>query len=179
MTREHAPLLLESERSSESGPVECLGRGFPSEESRRSHFLARLRQHLLDPGFREGEGFPLGEVEDILALSDTPYFTVCPNPFLKDVIAHHGRPYGPEEPFHSEPFALNIAAGKGETIYVAHSDYTKADRNRNHPSVRNHAAGARRAQEVWSMAQRKLGGEKTTLGSPTDESVWRRRRWGG
>ena len=125
MTREHAPLLLESERSSGSGPVECLGRVFADEVSRRSHFLDRLRQHLLDPNFRQGEGFPLGEVEDILALSDPPYFTACPNPFLKDVIAHHGRPYGPEEPYHSEPFALDVAAGKNDTIYMAHSYHTK------------------------------------------------------
>jgi hypothetical protein len=31
----------------------------------------------------------LGEVEDILALSDPPYFTACPNPFLGDVIAKY------------------------------------------------------------------------------------------
>ncbi len=79
MTREHAPLLLESERSSGSGPVECLGRVFPDDDARRSHFLDRLRRHLLDPGFRQSGGFPLGEVEDILALSDPPCFTACPN----------------------------------------------------------------------------------------------------
>ena len=122
MTREHAPLLLESDRSSGSGPVECLGREFPDEDSRLSHFLARLRQCLLDPGSRQADGFPLGEIEDTLALSDPPYFTVCPNPFLKDVIAHHGRPYDPEDPYHSEPFALKIATGNRETIYVARSD---------------------------------------------------------
>ena len=98
---------------------------FPDDDARRSHFLARLREHLLDPGFRQVEGFPLGEVEDILALSDPPYFTACPNPFLKDVIAHHGRPYDPEEPYHSEPFALDVAAGKNDTIYMAHSYHTK------------------------------------------------------
>ncbi len=125
MTRDHAPLLLDSQRSPGSGPVECLGRVFPDEESRRSHFLARLREHLLEPGFRQGEGFPLGEVEEILALSDPPYFTACPNPFLKDVIAHHGRPYDPEEPYYSEPFALDVAAGKNDTIYMAHSYHTK------------------------------------------------------
>ena len=119
MTREHAPWLLDSQRSSGSGPVECLGRVFPDEVSRRSHFLDRLRQHLLDPKFRQGEGFPSGEVEDILTLSDPPYFTVGPNPFLKDVIAHHGRPYDPEEPYHSEPFALDVAAGKNDTISPA------------------------------------------------------------
>ena len=32
--------------------------------SRCSHSLAQLREHLLDPFFRQGEGFPLGEVED-------------------------------------------------------------------------------------------------------------------
>ena len=67
----------------------------------------------------------MGEIEDILALSDPPYFTACPNPFLGDVIARHGRPYDPEEPYHSEPFALDVAAGKNDTIYMAHSYHTK------------------------------------------------------
>ena len=66
MTREHAPSLLASERSSGSNPVDCLGRIFPDEEARRFDFLERLREHLLDPGFRQSDGFPLGEVEDIL-----------------------------------------------------------------------------------------------------------------
>ena len=80
MTREQAPLLLQSERSSGSGPVECLGRVFPDDETRRLDFLASLREHLFDFGFRQSDGFPLGEVEDILALSDPPYFTACSNP---------------------------------------------------------------------------------------------------
>jgi len=80
MTREHAPSLLESERSSGSGPVECLGRVFPHDETRRSYFLDRLREHLLDPAFRQNEGFPVSEVEDILTLSDPPYFTASLNP---------------------------------------------------------------------------------------------------
>jgi 16S rRNA G966 N2-methylase RsmD len=75
--------------------------------------------------FRQDDGFPLGEVEDILYLSDPPYFTACPNPFLKEVIAHHGSPYDPEAPYHSEPFALDVAAGKNDTIYMAHSYHTK------------------------------------------------------
>jgi len=80
MTREQAPSLLEAERSSVSGPVECLGRKFPDDEARRSFFQNRLREHLLDPAFRQVDGFPVGEVEDILTLSDPPYFTACPNP---------------------------------------------------------------------------------------------------
>src|SRR5262249_55966567 len=98
---------------------------FTDDEARRRHFLEHLRQHVLDPSFRQDDGFPLAEVEDILDLSDPPYFTACPNPFLQEVIAHHGRPYDPEEPHHSEPFALDVAAGKTDTTYRAHSSHTK------------------------------------------------------
>jgi len=80
MTREQAPSLLEAERSSGSGPVECLARTFPDDEARRSYFLGRLREHLLDPSLRQIDGFPVGEVEEILALFDPPCFTACPNP---------------------------------------------------------------------------------------------------
>lgn len=32
---------------------------------------------------REIEGFPLGDVEDILELSEPPYYTAYPNPYIK------------------------------------------------------------------------------------------------
>ena len=92
---------------------------------RSTHFVERLRLHLLDSNFRQVEGFPSGDIEDILALSDPPYFTACPNPFLTEVIADHGRPYDPDEPYHCEPFAADVAAGKNDTIYMAHSYHTK------------------------------------------------------
>jgi hypothetical protein len=53
---------------------------FPDDEALRSYFLGRLREHLLDPSLRQIDGFPVRAVEDILALSDPPYFTACPNP---------------------------------------------------------------------------------------------------
>jgi DNA modification methylase len=105
--------------------VECLGMTFPSDEARREYFLEKLKEKLEDAKFREIDGIPVGEVDDILALSDPPYFTACPNPFLEDVIAYHGRPYDPDEPHHSDPFALDVAAGKNDTIYMAHSYHTK------------------------------------------------------
>jgi hypothetical protein len=61
-------------------PVECLGMTFPNDEARREYFLDKLREKLKDPEFRKIEGFPIGEDEDILALSDPPYYTACPNP---------------------------------------------------------------------------------------------------
>ncbi len=42
------------------------------------------------------EGYPIGEDKDISALSDPPYYTACPNPYLNDFIAEHGRPYDEE-----------------------------------------------------------------------------------
>jgi hypothetical protein len=36
-------------------------------------------EELLD-SVRHIEGFPLGKDEDILALSDPPYYTACPEP---------------------------------------------------------------------------------------------------
>ena len=64
--------------------VECLGMTFENDDARREYFLGILREKLKDPEFRTIEGFPIGEDEDILALSDPPYYTACPNPFVED-----------------------------------------------------------------------------------------------
>ncbi|MDY0063101.1 MAG: hypothetical protein RBU45_25060, partial [Myxococcota bacterium] len=66
--------------SEKSGPVECLGQTFPSDEARREHYLGLLAEKLKDPEFRKTPGFPIGSDEDILRLSDPPYYTACPNP---------------------------------------------------------------------------------------------------
>jgi len=68
-------------------PVECLGITFENDEARRVYFTEKLRQKLQEPEFRQIEGFPIGSDEDILALSDPPYYTACPNPFLPEIVA--------------------------------------------------------------------------------------------
>jgi DNA modification methylase len=110
----------------DSGPVTCLGLTFPNDEERRKHFLGILREKLKDPEFRKIEGFPIGSDEDILALSDPPYYTACPNPFLEDFIRHHGKPYDPAtDNYRREPFASDTGAGKTHPIYTAHSYHSK------------------------------------------------------
>ena len=106
-------------------PVECLGMTFPNDEERRKHFLGILREKLKDPDFRKIEGFPIGEDEDILALSDPPYYTACPNPFIKDFIKQYGRPFDPDEPYSRKPFAVDVSEGKTHPLYKAHSYHTK------------------------------------------------------
>jgi predicted RNA-binding Zn-ribbon protein involved in translation (DUF1610 family) len=109
----------------DSGPVTCLGLTFPNDEERRKHFLGILREKLKDPEFRKIEGFPIGSDEDILALSDPPYYTACPNPFIADFIKHYGKPYDPSKPYSREPFAADVSEGKTDPIYKAHSYHTK------------------------------------------------------
>lgn len=115
---------LES-KSAPSGPVKCLGMTFPNDEERRKHFLGILRDKLNDPGFRKIEGFPVGTDEDILALSDPPYYTACPNPFVEDFIRCYGKPYDPAVPYSRKPFAVDVSEGKTDPIYKAHSYHTK------------------------------------------------------
>jgi len=109
----------------EAKPVECLGQTFPSDEVRREHFLAKLREKLKDPEFRKIEGFPIGEDEDILRMSDPPYYTACPNPFLEEFVRCYGRPYDPAEKYHREPFAVDVSVGKTDALYKAHGYHTK------------------------------------------------------
>ncbi|OPX79394.1 MAG: DNA methylase [Methanosaeta sp. PtaB.Bin039] len=107
------------------GPVECLGMSFPDDNARREHFLGILREKLKDPEFRKIEGFPIGSDEDILALSDPPYYTACPNPFIADFIKYYGKTYDPTKPYSREPFAADVSEGKNDPIYNAHSYHTK------------------------------------------------------
>ena len=119
--------LLE-EPQKPSGPVTCLGMAFENDEARCAHFTEELRKKLQDPEFRKIEGFPIGSDEDILNLSDPPYYTACPNPWIADFIAEW-EAQKPEQPegyhYHREPFAADVSEGKNDPIYNAHSYHTK------------------------------------------------------
>lgn len=87
--------------------------------------MTKLTKELLDK-VRHIEGFPIGEDEDIIALSDPPHYTACPNPFIEDFIKEHGKPYDEEtDDYHREPFAADVSEGKNDPIYNAHSYHTK------------------------------------------------------
>lgn len=105
--------------------AEGLSFTFPSDQARREFFLGKLREKLKDPAFRKLPGFPLGEDEDILAMSDPPYYTTCPNPFLADFVRHFGRAYDPAEKYGREPLATDVSEGKNDALYNAHAYHTK------------------------------------------------------
>ena len=127
-----------------TGPVECLGMTFDSDEARREHFLKLLADKLEDPVFRRTPGFPKASDEDILRLSDPPYYTACPNPFIEDFVRQWGRlpagadssvvPAGQDNEsrqgagstgeYRREPFAVDVSVGKTDQLYKAHGYHT-------------------------------------------------------
>lgn len=128
---EIVPIQLTSE------PVTCLGMTFSSDEERREYFRAELRRKL--PELRQIEGFPIGEDDDIIALSDPPYYTACPNPWLNDFIAEWEQEKTQLEAEGKrtkdfsvwEPYASDVSEGKSNPIYTVHTYHTKVP----HPAI--------------------------------------------
>ena len=116
---------LAEQYSTEPSSVECLGVTFANDDARREHFSRKLREKLDVASARDIEGFPIGDIDEIVALSDPPYYTACPNPFLGDMIAHYGKAYVADDGYRCEPFASDVSVGKNDTIYMAHSYHTK------------------------------------------------------
>lgn len=82
-------------------------------------------EELLD-SVRDIDGFPIAEDEDILALSDPPFYTACPNPYMEEFIEEFGTPYDAEDDdYNKEPFLSKVSEGKGDSIYKAHPYHTK------------------------------------------------------
>jgi transcription elongation factor Elf1 len=122
---------------SNENKITVLGLTFNSEEERRTYFREELRKKL--PELKLMEGFPIGDDEDILNLSDPPYYTACPNPWLNDFIAEWEEEKKELEKqglrkadFEvTEPYAADVSEGKNNPIYMAHSYHTKVP----HPAI--------------------------------------------
>jgi DNA-directed RNA polymerase subunit RPC12/RpoP len=105
----------------------------PEEQAKRDEYRQRLAEYLKDPDFRAIEGFPIGTDEDILALSDPPYYTACPNPFLPEIIEEWQqerevirKQLGFEgDNYQHEPFAADVSEGRHNWVYKAHTYHTK------------------------------------------------------
>lgn len=120
--------VKQNDASTTDASVICLGKSFSSDEERREYFRNELRAKL--PELKKIEGFPIGEDEDIINLSDPPYYTACPNPWLNDFIAEWEKEKanipGRKNDFHvDEPYASDVSEGKNNPIYTAHSYHTK------------------------------------------------------
>lgn len=128
------PLMMQADKLE---PVICLGMTFENDDARREYFRDELRKKL--PELKQIEGFPIGEDEDIIKLSDPPYYTACPNPWLNDFIEEwekekkqltaEGKRSDDFEVI--EPYASDVSEGKNNPVYSAHTYHTKVP----HPAV--------------------------------------------
>lgn len=124
MSKSHTPSMFGADKQvPDAKQVECLGMTFPNDEARRAYFTEKLRAKLKEGDFRKTEGFTIGEESDILAISDPPFFTACPNPFLGEFI----KPSTNSSPdnYSRDPFAADVSEGKSDPIYNAHGYHTK------------------------------------------------------
>lgn len=75
---------------------------------------------------KEIKGFPNGEIGDILNLSEPPYYTAYPNPYLNEFINFYGNPFDEEsDNYDKEPYVGDISIGKNDKLYSLHSYHTK------------------------------------------------------
>ena len=118
-------LFSSGDGTSAQEPVECLGMKFPNDDARRAYFTEKLREKLKDKEFRKIEGFPQAEDDDILAMSDPPFYTACPNPFTAQFIDHYGKQYDPGVKYDREPIAADVSEARTDILYTAHSYHTK------------------------------------------------------
>lgn len=117
--------------------VVCLGMEFENDDARRAYFREELRKKL--PELKQIEGFPIGEDDDIINLSDPPYYTACPNPWLNDFIAEWEKEKVELEAQGKRkknfevkvPYASDVSEGKNNPIYMAHAYHTKVP----HPAI--------------------------------------------
>ncbi|WP_188478472.1 DNA methylase [Primorskyibacter flagellatus] len=117
--------LFEEHKTNDARSVECLGIKFDSNADRRNYFIGLLREKLKDPAFRSQPGFPVASDDAILEMSDPPYYTACPNPWLTDFVDLKGQRYDPNSEYSREPMAVDVSFGKSDPLYQAHAYHTK------------------------------------------------------
>jgi DNA modification methylase len=126
--------FLTPDSRKENKKVICLGKEFKSDDERREYFRNELLAKL--PDLKKIEGFPIGEDEDIVALSNPPYYTACPNPWLNDFIAEWEQEKenipGRKIDFQvEEPYGYDVKEGVNNPVYNAHTYHTKVP----HPAI--------------------------------------------
>ena len=103
---------------------------WPMGEEARFRELAERMRHAdsskdLLQRWKDEVGFPHGEIDDILKLSDPPWHTACPNPFLGAFVETYGKDYDSKEVYRRKPFAVDVSVGKTHPVYRAHGYHTK------------------------------------------------------
>jgi DNA modification methylase len=121
----------------QDGPCTVLGLSFASDSDRREYFREELRKRL--PELKKIEGYPIASDDDVISLSDPPFYTACPNPWLNDFIREWeiqkkelvSQKKRVIEKNVSQPYAIDVSEGKNNPVYTAHTYHTKVP----HPAI--------------------------------------------
>jgi DNA modification methylase len=105
-------------------------RQWPLGSEQQMRETATRMQHS-EPGrdllqrWKDDIGFPHGSIEDILRLSDPPYATACPNPFLADFVRLHQQHSMPTAPCQQQPYHGELHMAQRHPVYAFHPYHTK------------------------------------------------------
>lgn len=75
---------------------------------------------------RNIEGCPVATDDAIIELSEPPYYTACPNPYLADFIEEYCTQYDEDsDTYNCKPYTVDVSEGKYDPIYKLHPYHTK------------------------------------------------------
>lgn len=120
MSLENEQLSFDSEQK-ENKRVTVLGMEFENDDARREYFREELRKKL--PELKKIDGYPIGGDEEIITLSDPPFYTACPNPWINDWIGEWQNE--DDEDYVRKPYVDDVVEGKSNGVYRAHKYHTK------------------------------------------------------
>lgn len=114
-----------------SDPTVIFGNSFANKEECIAYFKNQLSNKIGE--ISKQEGFPEGPHSTIVEMSAPPYYTACPNPWIKDFLSRwESEKYDLEKNgIRSSnddtiaPYASDVSEGKNNPIYMAHAYHTK------------------------------------------------------
>lgn len=107
-----------------NGKIIVLGLEFKNDDERREFFRDELRKKL--PELKAIDGYPTGKDEEIITLSDPPYYTACPNPWIKEIVNEWEREKTiSKKKTNIIPFVADVSEGKYDLNYKLHPYHTK------------------------------------------------------
>lgn len=117
--------------------IDVLGMNFSSDDERVKYFREDLKKKIAD--MKSVDGFPCGSDDDIINLSNPPFYTACPNPYVNNFIDkwEEEKKELEKEGKRSacfkvnEPYVSSISEGKNNKFYRLHTYHTKVP----HPAI--------------------------------------------
>lgn len=114
---------LNLESDGQNNGSEALGEVFESREERDRYFRNKLKESIEKGGLDSRDDFPKASVNEVVGLSNPPFYTACPNPFLPEFVKIFGN--ANDTPASSQPYIGDLVADSRHPVYSYHPYHTK------------------------------------------------------